>query len=98
MTQLALGESGVDRIARRLSLSRRSLQRRLSEQGTNFERIARSVLRDKAYEQLGRGDRPITDIAFALGYSDPAHFTRAFRQWTGMSPQQWRRAVRADRN
>ncbi|WP_108681169.1 AraC family transcriptional regulator [Methyloceanibacter sp. wino2] len=93
LLQLDQGEAGIDSVARRLGLSRRTLQRRLSEQGMNFEGLAQRTVRDQARGLLEETEVPITDIAYELGYSDPAHFTRAFRRWTGETPQQWRRRL-----
>lgn len=74
----------------RLGISRRSLQRRLIEERTTFGEIQQRVLQQKAKELLARPEVTITDVAYALGYSDPAHFTRAFQGWIGISPSKWR--------
>jgi AraC-like DNA-binding protein len=44
------------------------------------------VLRDLAEHELLASDRPIADLALALGFGNPPHFTRAFRRWTGVPP------------
>lgn len=83
----------IDYVRRRLALSARSLQRRLSAEGESFEAIRRRVLVAKAKALLAARDAPITRIAYELGYSDAAHFSRAFAAWTGESPRAWRRAA-----
>ncbi|ODA66635.1 HTH-type transcriptional regulator VirS [Methyloligella halotolerans] len=93
LLQLDQGESGIDHVAARLGLSRRTLQRRLREQAVSFESLAETTLRDQARALLKDRDMPITEIALSLGYSDPAHFTRAFRRWTGETPLAWRRRL-----
>ncbi|XSG82965.1 MAG: AraC family transcriptional regulator ligand-binding domain-containing protein [Methyloligella sp. ZOD6] len=93
LLQIDQGEAGIDRVAGRLGLTRRTLQRRLSEEGLSFEGLAQTTLRDRACDLLKESGVPITAIAFELGYSDPAHFTRAFRRWTGETPQAWRRRL-----
>lgn len=82
--------SGIDPVAARLGLTRRTLQRRLAAEGTTFERLCQQMLASQACTLLQDPGRPVTEIALALGYGDPAHFTRAFRRWTGVSPSQWR--------
>lgn len=77
---------------RRLHVSVRTLQRRLAEHGESFERLLANVTLRHATALL-RSPRSITEIAFALGYSDAAHFARAFARWTGMSPGAWRRRL-----
>lgn len=77
-------------IARRLGMSTRSLQRRLSAAGTDVRDLQAVAARQVACERLARGARVI-DVAGALGYADAAHFTRAFRAWTGCTPQSYRR-------
>ena len=71
-------------------MSVRSLQRRLAEEGLTFSQLVDEVRLEMAVPQLrDRGIR-ITDVAFGLGYSNPAHFTRAFRRWAGVAPSEYR--------
>ncbi|WP_424360081.1 AraC family transcriptional regulator ligand-binding domain-containing protein [Methylocystis parvus] len=81
----------MDFVGARLGLSPRSLQRRLAEAGARFEVIRRRVLLERAVALLADPRRPITQVAFELGYSDPAHFSRAFLGMTGLSPRIWRK-------
>jgi AraC-like DNA-binding protein len=85
------GRPNVDWVGRRLEMSRRSLQRRLAARGASFENLQRGALVRRATEFL-RAGAGATEIGFELGYSDPAHFSRAFRRWTGESPRAWRRS------
>ena len=77
-------------IAAAIGLSVRSLQRRLATAGVSFDRLVDDGNLDSAAELL-RGPDKIIDVAIALGYSDPAHFSRAFRRWTGLTPRDFRR-------
>ena len=79
-----------------LGVSIRTLQRRLSDEGLRFEDIVRDMRLDLAADLLARTDSKIIDIALDLGYSDHAHFTRAFHRWTGLSPVEYRRRRRSD--
>ena len=94
VTDLALyeGYPRVDWVAAKLGTTRRSLQRRLREHGTSFNRLVDDTLCRRAKQLLAQGTIPVTDIALQLGYSDPAHFTRAFRRWTGVAPTAYRTA------
>jgi AraC-like DNA-binding protein len=78
-------------VARRLNVSVRTLQRRLREHGTSFAEAVRGIVEEQAVELLRCRNVSITEIAYELGYSDPAHFTRAFVHWFGEPPQLWRR-------
>jgi len=71
-------------------MTRRSLQRLLTKHGTSFNRLAEEALMRRAIQRLGDGEAAITGIALELGYADAAHFTRAFRRWTGMPPSVYR--------
>lgn len=84
----------IDWVASRMEMSRRSLQRALEGDGHSFSTVLEGLLKDRAIDLLRHGDRSITDIGLTLGYSDTAHFTRAFRRWTGVSPSQFRIDVR----
>lgn len=97
VTNLALceGYPRVDWVARKLGLSRRTLQRQLESHGTNFQRMVDEALSLRARALLDAGGIPITDIALTLGYHDTAHFTRAFRRWNGVSPSEYQRRARS---
>ncbi len=75
--------------ARVLGVSPRTLQRRLDDRGATFEALVDGLRRDLATDRLRQGAR-VTEVAMALGYSDTAHFTRAFRRWTGRTPTAFR--------
>lgn len=94
VTALALyeGYPRVDWVATKLGTTRRSLQRYLREHGTSFNRLVEDALCKRAKDLLAQGTVSVTDIALQLGYSDPAHFTRAFRRWTGIAPTAYRTA------
>lgn len=77
-------------VASHLGLSVRTMQRCLKEQQTSFARMMQESIVDRAQELLTRGT-PITELAIELGYSDPAHFTRAFQRALGVAPREWRR-------
>jgi AraC-like DNA-binding protein len=68
---------------------KRTLERRLEQWGTTFEVLLDQFRRERALEFVRQNSRTTTDIAFLLGYSDPSHFIRAFRRWTGMAPTEY---------
>jgi AraC-like DNA-binding protein len=70
-------------------LHKRTLERRLDRWGTTFEVLLDQFRRERALEFVRQSSRTMTDIAFLLGYSDPSHFIRAFRRWTGMTPKEY---------
>ena len=74
-------------------LSVRTLQRRLTECGMPFSSVVLESRISLSERWLLEPDRPITDIAHALGYSDSANFTRAFRRVNGLSPRAYRSAA-----
>lgn len=89
------GRPKIDWVASKLHKSRRSLQRALDAEGVSFSYLLDGLLRDRATALLVSTDRGLTDIALQLGYSDAAHFSRAFQRWTGMVPSRYRSARRA---
>lgn len=68
----------------------RTLQRRLGESGATFSGIVQEVQFARAIEMMSRTDVKLIDVALELGFSDPAHFTRAFRRWSGRAPREFR--------
>jgi AraC-like DNA-binding protein len=85
------GHPRIDHAAIALGLSVRTLQRRLGHNGLRFEHLVQHMLYDTAADLLANTDTKIVGIALDMGYSDHAHFTRAFRKWAGVSPLEYRR-------
>jgi len=73
-----------------LGVQKRTLQRRLSAAGLTFRRLLDTARRHAAQRLLPDRSVSIGEIAQQLGYRDQAHFSRAFRRWTGKSPSQYR--------
>ena len=76
----------VTNVAAALSMNVRTMQRHLAAWGVTFEEILEDYRLHHALIGLREEKRSVTDVAFQLGYSDAAHFTRAFRRWTGLPP------------
>ena len=72
-------------------LSKRSLQRKLTAQGTCYSRVLDEARFDVAKRMLQDRDKSVTDISYLLGFSEPTHFSRAFRRIAGISPHVYRR-------
>ena len=86
--------SDIHLIADTLGTSVRTLQRRLRATGVTYADVVQQA-RSAAARQMLKERRPsIADVARLLGYSDAAHFTRAFRRWTGTTPRDFRRRSR----
>ena len=66
-----------------------------AREGLSFQSLLDEACRATAYELLANSDMRAVNAATALGYSDPAAFTRAFRRWTGTTPSAWRARGRA---
>jgi AraC-like DNA-binding protein len=73
-------------LSRRSGMSRRTLQWRLAEANTSFQRLPRQVLRQALDELLARESMSPGEIAFLLGYSEESAFSRAYKSWTGHPP------------
>ncbi len=78
------------RVAKRLALSERTLQRRLRDEGTSFAEIVDETRRALAHDYLREPGLAMYEIALLLGYSEPSAFFRAFRRWTGRTPLEFR--------
>jgi AraC-like DNA-binding protein len=88
------GNSSGDDVARMVSLHRRTLNRRLKEQGTTFQKVLDRVRFDVARQLLARSEISLDDVAAVLGYAGISPFMRTFKRWTGATPAKWRQAAR----
>jgi len=86
-------EWSVQTIGREMGLSARTLSRRLIAEGTSFRHIQDEVRHQLAVALLGDASKSIAEIAFFLGYAEPAPFHRSFKRWTGTTPQAHRKAM-----
>jgi len=87
-----LGLPDLREMGANLNMSVRTLQRKLKEEGVTYQQVAESVRKALAIDYLNTGKHPIKQISFMLGYNDPGAFTRAFKKWTGQTPQDFLRA------
>ncbi|SDX19053.1 helix-turn-helix transcriptional regulator [Roseicitreum antarcticum] len=89
----SITEPTVAHVCGRLRLSRSTLLRRLDAEGRSFQSLLDETRKDLAIRYLIKSDLNNQQIAHLVGYRDPNAFQRAFRKWTGMTPQ----ALRATR-
>jgi len=86
------GEPSIEFAADAAGVHPRRLQRRLAAEGLTFRQVIDEMRYRRARALIDDGDRSLTEIAQELGYSDSAHFARAFRRWAGIAPATYRRA------
>lgn len=91
---LPSGRTQIDDVAGELAVSRRSLQRRLSEEGTSWLDVLNAARMRLAQHYLTNTSLGAGEVSFLLGFEDPNSFFRAFRRWTGSTPEAWREAHR----
>lgn len=77
-----------------LNLSARSLHRQLKEEGASLQQLKNNVRQDIAVSQLQRTRKPIKQIAHACGFLNEKSFIRAFKEWTGSTPEAFRTHLR----
>jgi AraC-like DNA-binding protein len=92
---LPYGGASIEAFAAKEHVSTRTVQRKLEAWGFTFREILDDLRRTEAIQYVKSGKHSVLEIALMLGYSDHAHFTRAFRRWTGMPPRDYARALRA---
>jgi AraC-like DNA-binding protein len=86
---------GFDELSARLYTTASTLRRRLEAEGISYQRIKDGVRRERAINQLRQNKKSNAEIAEELGFGDPSTFYRAFRKWTGATPNTFRRPLHA---
>jgi AraC-like DNA-binding protein len=81
-------------VARELHISSRTLQRRLQESGSSFQRVLDEARHQMARYYLKNSVLELNEAAYLLGYEDASSFARAFRTWEGVPPSHWRESNR----
>ena len=81
----------AEALASLLNVSSRTLHRQLKEEGASLQQLKDEVRLEKARDLLWRTTRPVKQVAATVGFRNEKSFARAFRQWVGMSPGEFRR-------
>ena len=87
------GRVGEAEIADALNMSLRSLQRKLEEQGVSYSRLLDDTRRVLGMQYVRSPEYSLNEIAYLLGFTEPANFSRAFKRWYGQPPSQLRKSA-----
>ena len=90
---LPSGRTQMKDVARELGLGARTLQRRLSEEQTTWLEVFNGTRERLARHYLQSSEMSPAEVSFLLGFEDPNSLFRAFRRWTGTTPESWRAAA-----
>ncbi|GAA3975568.1 AraC family transcriptional regulator [Allohahella marinimesophila] len=85
-------DSDIERVAERLNVTSRTLRRKLTSEGSRFQQLKDNARRDVAINLLQQRNLTIAEIGFKVGFTETATFSRAFKQWTGVTPSSYRKA------
>lgn len=80
----------LESTAEKMNTSASTVKRKLREYNTSYQKILNEVRMEIAIDYLQNSEKSIKDICYDLGYQEPSTFSRAFRQWTQQSPQEYR--------
>jgi AraC-like DNA-binding protein len=92
LEMLPSGQSSVEEVASRLAMSKRSLQRRLSDEASSYKEILNAMRKELAQHYLSRSSLSPGEISYLLGFQDSNSFIRSSRGWTGTTTGEYRRA------
>lgn len=81
----------IEELAKTLKISPQTLHRKLLADGTNYQQIKNNIRRDVAINKLIGEKCSVDEVSRITGFTEPSSFTRAFKQWTGMSPRNYRK-------
>ena len=87
---LSEGAPTVSQVARKLSMSERTLRRRLAQEGLGFKHLLEQTRAQLARDYVANPQVPLAEVSYALGFSEPSAFHRAFKRWTGKTPARFR--------
>ena len=87
---LPSGDASIERVADKLAMSKRTLQRKLTAEGISFQNILQEVRENLADHYLSKSKLSLGEISFLLGFQESNSFIRAFSGWKGISPGSYR--------
>lgn len=83
-------KSNLETVAAKLNMTSRTLRRKLIAEGSRFQQLKDNVKRDKAISLFEQPNLTLAEISLAVGFTELATFSRAFKNWTGVSPSAYR--------
>jgi AraC-like DNA-binding protein len=92
--RVASGDTRIGALARQLAMSGRTLQRRLAAEGVSYQELLEDARKEAAGRYMSESTLAIGEIAYLVGYSEPAPFHRAFKRWYGVTPEAFRQKLR----
>lgn len=87
------GETSVEAMAKKLGMSARSLQRKLSDEGSRYNDLLAQIRAEFAKRYLSRGTISASEVAYLIGFTEPPAFFKAFKRWTGMTPTEFQQGA-----
>ena len=87
------GPIKIDSVSEITGISTRTLQRNLKENGSSYSQIIQEARFELACSHLNNQNMKVIDVAIALGYENPQHFSRAFRRFAGITPSEYRTQI-----
>ena len=93
LDMLPSGQVSDEKVARKVNMSVRTLQRNLKNEGTTFGTLLDAVRRELAEDYVRDPNMSLTEIAFILGFSEQSAFARAFKRWAGVAPGKYRQGI-----
>jgi AraC-like DNA-binding protein len=88
--ELRGGDPSLEQVADKLSLTPRTLQRKLQDLGTSHNELLDQMRRHLSMRYLREHEMAICEVAYLLGFSESSSFHRAFKRWTGLTPKEFR--------
>ena len=90
---LPTGECSTENVANKLGFSKRTLQRKLNEENTTFQKILEESRKQLTKYYIEKKEMSSEDISYLLGYQDLTSFLRAFNNWFGMSITDYKKSI-----
>ena len=90
---LPSGSTTIDNVAGQLAMSKRTLQRKLSQESVTYQDVLNETRKELALHYLSSSSISLTEVAYLLGFHETTSFYRAFSNWTGTTPEQYRVTV-----
>jgi AraC-like DNA-binding protein len=90
ISRVSGGDTRILAVARQLKMSARTLQRRLADEGVSYQELLDLARKEAASRYLAESTLAIGEVAYLVGFSEPAPFHRAFKRWFGVTPDRFR--------